>query len=170
MKKSLGRAFIFSLLVFLALNFLFYIIGYSIAGMVDLLLDRIAAHPTHVIYLMIYPSQYFPWEILSSFSNVGTLGFQILFLGGFISFIIAAIVAGLIGGDIGKSFGGWILAVICSMLLFITIIAIDEFNLNYISFTATLVDGIVILAIAGAVNGLIFGALVILIALLKGKS
>jgi len=170
MKKSIGRAFIFSFLVFIALNFLFYIIGYSIVGMVDLLLDRIAAHPTHVIYLMTFPSKFFPWEILSEFISAGTFGFQLIYLGGFISFIIAAIIAGLMGGNIGKSFGGWIFTIICSILLFIVIIAIDDFNLNYINFTATLIDGIVILAIAGAINGLIFGAIVIIIALLKGKS
>jgi len=170
MKKSLSRAFIFSLLVFLALNFLFYIIGYSIAEVLNLTLDSIAAHPTHSIYLMVYPSGSLPWELLSDFNTYSNLGFKVLFLGGFISLIIAAIVAGFMGGNIGKSFGGWILTVICSMLLFIAIISIDEFNLNYISFFVTLTEGIVIVAIASAVNGLIFGALVILIALLKGKS
>ena len=170
MKKSLGRAFIFSFLVFILLNFLFYIIGYSIAGMVDIVLDRIAAHPSHAIYLMVNPAQYFPWEILSLFSSTGILGFQIRYLGGFISYILAAIIAGLMGGDIGKSFGGWILSVICSIVLFIVIMGVDDYNLSYISFTSTFVEGIVVVAIASAVNALIFGALVILIALLKGKS
>ena len=170
MKKSLGRAFIFSLLVFLALNFLFYIIGYSIAEMLDNVVDRIADHPTHSIFLLIYPSKNFPWELLNDFIIVGSLAFKIYYLGGFISFIIAAIVAGLKGGSIGKSFGGWVLTVICSILLFIVIITIDDFNLDYISFTATLVDGIVIVVIAGAVNALIFGAIVIIIAFIKGRS
>ncbi|KKN14336.1 hypothetical protein LCGC14_0997210, partial [marine sediment metagenome] len=116
--------------------------------MLDNVLGYIADHPSHTIYLMIYPTQYFPWEILSRFNSALTLGFQMLFLGGFISYIIAAIIAGLMGGAIGKSFGGWILTIIVSIVLFIAIITIDDFNLNYISFTATLVDGIVIVVIA----------------------
>ncbi len=119
---------------------------------------------------MIYPSKNFPWESIGLFMNTLSLGFKIYYLGGFISFVIAAIVAGLMGGNIGKSFGGWVLTVICSIILFIVIISIDDFNLNYISFTATLVDGIIILSIVGAVNVLIFGVLVIIISLVTGRS
>ena len=134
------------------------------------MLGYVADHPSHSVYLMIYPSGYLPWVILVRFGSSLTLGFKIFYLGGFISFIIAAIVAGLMGGSIGKSFGGWILSVIFSLVLFIVIIAVDDFNLNYISFSATFMDGIVTLGIAGAVNALIFGAIVIIIALLKGRS
>ncbi|KKK90193.1 hypothetical protein LCGC14_2725540 [marine sediment metagenome] len=74
------------------------------------------------------------------------------------------------GGSISKSFGGWFLTIICSSLLYIAIISIDDFNLNYISFTATLLDGIIIIIIAGAVNLLLFGALVMLISLIAGRS
>ncbi|MHA2007561.1 MAG: hypothetical protein ACXABO_07965 [Promethearchaeota archaeon] len=169
MKKSLVRAFLFSLLIFLVLNFLIYIVAYAIADLLNAVFDPIANHPTHSIYLMIYPSRYFPWELIGN-SIDATLAFKILYLGGVVSFVIAAIVAGLMGGSVGKSFGGWILTAICYMLLFITIISIDEFNLNYISFTATLVDGIVIVLIAGTVNALIFGGLVFIIALIKGRS
>ncbi len=69
MKKSLARAFIFSLIAFFALNFLFYIIGYSVAGVLDLALNPIASHPTHSIYLLVYPSKYLPWELLNNFIN-----------------------------------------------------------------------------------------------------
>ena len=168
MKKSLARAFIFSLIAFFALNFLFYIIGYSVAGVLDLGLNPIASHPTHSIYLLVYPSKYLPWELLNNFINYSSLGF--VFLGGFISLVIAAIVAGLIGGSIGKSFGGWALTIIISIALFIAIFTIDDFNLNYISFSTTLVEGIIITVIAGAVNALLFGALVIIIALITGRS
>ncbi len=74
------------------------------------------------------------------------------------------------GGSISKSFGGWLLTIICSSLLYITIISIDDFNLNYISFRATLLDGIIIIIITGAVNLLLFGALVMLISLIAGRS
>jgi hypothetical protein len=168
MKKSLLRAFLFSLIIFFALNFLFYIIGYSRPGALDLALNPIAAHPTHSIYLLVYPSRYLPWELLGNITVYSSFG--LVFLGGFISFIIAAIVAGLMGGGIGKSFGGWVLTIICSIVLFIVIISIDDFNLDFISFTTTLVDGIIITVIAGAVNLLIFGVVVIILAFITGRS
>lgn len=169
MKKSLARAFLLSLIIFVALNFLFYIIGYSVGGLLNTLLDRIAAHPTHSVYLFIYTSQYFPWELIGKGIDVASLAFKIFYFGGLVSLIIAAIAAGLIGGNIGKSLGGWILTVICSMILFIVIFLLDSFNLTYISFSATLTDGIVRILITGIVNALIFGALVIVVALIKGK-
>lgn len=170
MKKSLGRAFLFSLLVFLVLNFIFYILTYSIADMLAAVFNPIAAHPTHSIYLLIYPSQYFPWQLIEYFIASGSLAFKLLYLGGFISFIVAAIVAGLMGDSLRQSLGGWFITASCYILLFIAILSIDQFNLNYVSFTATLVDGIVIVLIGGAVNAVIFGALVFIIALIKGRS
>ncbi len=168
MEKSLVRAFIFSLIAFLVLNFLFYIITYSLADMLAAVFNPIAAHPTHSIYLLVYPSQYFPWVLIEYFISSATIAFKILYIGGFISFVIA--VAGLMGGDIKNSLVGWFLTAICYMLLFIIIISIDQFNLNYISFTATLIDGIVIILIGGTVNAIIFGVLVFIIALIKGRS
>ena len=50
------------------------------------------------------------------------------------------------------------------------LISNNDFNLNYISFSTTLVEGIIITVIAGAVNALLFGALVIIIALITGRS
>ena len=170
MKKSLGRAFLFSLFVFLALTFLFFIIGYSVAGVLDNVLDDIAAHPTHSVYLFVYPSQYLPWEQVINSIDALTLGFKIFYFGGLISFAIAAIVAGIFGGGVGKSIGGWILTVICSSILYIIIISIDDFNLNYISFTATLIDGIITIIIASVVNLLLFGVIVIIITLIAGRS
>ncbi len=149
---------------------MFYIIGYAIGGVLDNLLGYIAAHPTHSIYLTVFPTHYFPWELFNRFAVSLSLGFKIYWIGGVISFIIASIIAGLMGGAIGKSFGGWILTVIFSILLVILAISLDDFNLNYISFSATLMDGIITSVIAGAVNGLVFGVIVIIIALLKGKS
>jgi len=169
MGKSLLRAFIFSLIIFLGLNFLLYIIGYSIGGILDLLLTRITDHPTHTIYLFIYPSQFLPWDIIGRGINTASIAFKIIYFGGFITLVIAAIVAGFLGGSIGKSFGGWILTVICSMILFIVIFIIDDYNLTFISFSTTLLDGIGTILITGLVNILIFGGLVTVIALIKGS-
>ncbi len=56
------------------------------------------------------------------------------------------------------------------MILLIIIFAIDDYNLSYISFTATLTDGISTVLIAGLGNALIYGAIVFLISFLTGRS
>jgi len=169
MKHSLLRAFLFSLLIFFALNFLFYIIGYSVAELLDLPFSRIADHPTHSINLITYPAEYFPWELIDYFT-IAALGFKIVYLGGFISFLIAAMIAGLMGDSIGDAFVGWLMTSACYILLLIAMISFDDFNLNFICFGCTLIDGIVEVLITGIVNALLFGALVFIIALIKGRS
>ena len=167
MEKSLFRAFIFSLLIFIGINFLLYITMYSIAGLMDMIFDRIATHPSYTAYTLIYPSSYFPWELIFTGIDSSSIPFAIMYIGGFVSFIIAAIVAGLMGGDIIKSFGGWILTCGTFMAVHVIILVIDDYNLNFLSFSATLIDGIIIVLITGVVNMLIFGGLVLLIAYLK---
>ncbi|MFX1502306.1 MAG: hypothetical protein ACFFDH_15200 [Promethearchaeota archaeon] len=169
MKRSTGRAFIFSLIVFLVSNFLFYIISYAIGEILDLVFDTIADHPSSSVFLLIYPSRYFPWELITNSVDSNTFAFKFFYIAGLISFSIAAVVAGLMGSNIGESIGGWMITALCYMLMFIAIIYIDDYNLSYISFSATLIDGIVIILITGAVNALLFGVLVIIIALIRGK-
>ena len=169
MEKSLFRAFIFSLVIFFGLNFLIYITMYSLMSQVvfQMELDRIAAHPTHAAFLLIYPSRYFPWEIILKGIETSSPQFTILYIGGFVTFVIAALVAGLMGGDIGKSFGGWVLTCMTYMVTHIIILIIDESNISYINFYYTLVDAIILVIITGIVNMLVFGGIVILIAYLK---
>jgi hypothetical protein len=140
------------------------------ADLFDLLINNISDHPSHSIYLTTYPTHYFPWELFERFAETSSIEFKILWIGGFISFVIAAIVAGLMGGDFLKSFGGWFLTIICAMVLLIIIFAIDDYNLNYVSFTTTLAEGIVIVLITGIVNALIYGVIVLLITFLTGRS
>ena len=173
MEKSLFRAFIFSLLIFLVLNFLFCIITYSMGDIIEeFMFDPIAAHPSHAIHLTIYPVRYFPWELITTFFDrvSDESVFYLYFLGGFISFVIAAIIAGIMGTDISQSFWGWVLTSICYMSLFIAILAIDEYNLRYIDYDATLADGIVLILITGITSMFIFGGLVILIGYITRES
>ena len=168
MQKSLFRAYIFSLLIFIGINFLLYITMYSFAGLLNMIFDRIANHPTYIAYTLIYPSSYFPWELIFTGIEAPSIPFTIMYIGGVVTFIIAAIVAGLMGGDIIKSFGGWIITCGTYMAVHVIILVIDDYNLNFLSFSATLIDGIIIVIITGVVNMLIFGGLVLLIAYLKG--
>ena len=170
MKHSLFRAFLFSLLVFLALNFLFFFIAYAVEGILDLPLDRIADHPTYSIYAITYPASHFPWELIERFINVLALGFKMLYLAGFITYLIAALIAGFMGGSIGNAFIGWLIASGSIILLMIFMISIDPFNLSFICGACTLDQGIVSVLITGLVDTLIFGALVFIIALIKGRA
>ena len=168
MEKSLFRAFIFSLLLFFGINFIIYLMSYSLGGLFYTEIDRISIHPTHGVFLLLYPSRYFPWELIFNSIDVGLIEFTVFFIGGFVSFIVAAILAGLMGGDIRNSFGGWILTCISYISMHIAILVIDDYNLTYLT-PGNLINGIVLVIITGVANMLIFGGLVILIAHLKGK-
>jgi hypothetical protein len=170
MKHSLFRAFLFSLLVFLALNFLFFIIGYAGSGLLDAPLSRIADHPSHSIHVITYPVNWFPWELIERFIITNSIWFKLFYIGGFISFLIAALIAGLMGGSIGNAFIGWLMTSGCFILLVIIMISIDPFNIDYICYMCTLEQAIVKVVITGLVSTLIFGALVFIIALIKGRA
>ncbi len=93
-----------------------------------------------------------------------------MYIGYFISLVIASIIAGLMGGDIVKSVGGWILTCITCMLLFIIIMMIDDYNVSQFCGACPMGTAIVDALSSVAVNLLIFGALAALIALIKGRS
>jgi len=170
LKTSWFRAFIFSLLIFFILNFLFWIIGYGVADLLDLQIARIKQSPTHVILELVYPMGMFPWEAVGrSIASTG-IGFKIFYIGFVISLSIASIVAGLFGGSIVKALAGWYLTSIICILLFIIVFLIDISNLNYYCFGCSMTDGIIQVLIIGLVNMLIFGVLTFLIALFKGRS
>ena len=92
---------------------------------------------------------------------------KIIYIGYFISLVIASIIAGVMGGDIVKSVGGWILT---CMLLFIIIMMIDDYNVSQFCGACPMGTAIVDALSSVAVNLLIFGALAALIALIKGRS
>lgn len=171
MEKSLFRAFIFSLVVFIGLNFLVFFTVYSssVQVVLEMELERIAAHPSHIGYTMIYPSRFFPWQLIQLGIENSSYQFTIYYIAGFVTFILAAIVAGLMGGDIIKSFGGWILTCITYMVIHIAIVFIDEYNIFYIHFSYTAVEAIILILITGVVNMLVFGGVVILIAYIRSK-
>lgn len=171
MKASLGRAFIFSLIVFVVINFLSTIIGYSVADLIDLELERYGDYPAFIPYRMISAAGFFPWELLDDFANVSDTGLKIFYMGLFLSPIIASIIAGLTGGDVSKAAGGWILTSITCMILFAILFIVEDAVRGYYCFTCTTTESAIIKAIVHVlVNLMIFGALAAVIALIKGKS
>lgn len=170
MKTSWFRAFLFSLLVFFVISFLFWIIGYAIADLIDLEVSRIQSNPTHAILKLIYPIGMFPWEAIGRSVDMTDIGLKIYYIGFVVTLALSSIVAGLFGGSIVKALAGWYLTSIICILLFIIIFVVDISNLNYYCFSCTMIDGIIRILIVGLANMLMFGVLTFLIALFKGRS
>ena len=157
MKTSLVRAFLFSLIVFFILNFLIAIIGYAVAGLIDLELSKYQAYPTtFFIYRLVYPIGYFPWDLLILGIPHASLGFKIIYLGIFISLVVASIIAGLFGGDALRALGGWALTMITSVLLLIIISSIESFYIGYYCFGCDLGQAVITALVLCLVNLLIF--------------
>jgi len=171
MKKSMIRAFIFSLVVFIVINFLATIIGYSIAELIDLEVERYGDYPAYIPYRMIHAAGFFPWELLESYADMTLTGLKIYYIGLFISPIIASIIAGLTGGDVLKAIGGWILTCITCMIMFAILFSLEGNVWSYYCYTCTTKESAMIRAIVHVlVNLMIFGALAGFIALIIGRS
>jgi hypothetical protein len=170
MKKSIIRAFIFSFIVLIVISFLSTIIGYSIAELIDLELERYGDYPAFVPYRMISPMGFFPWELLDYFADVSNSGLKLFYMGLFLAPIIASIIAGLTGGDIVNSVAGWILTSITCMILFAILFSAEDAVRGYYCFTCTTDSAIVRAIVHVLVNLMIFGALTAFIALIVGRS
>ena len=170
MKTSWFRAFLFSLLVFFVVSFLFWIIGYAVADLMDLLVSHVQSSPLYVIQRIVYPMGMFPWDAITTSMNMTNIGLKIFYIGFVVTLAVASIVAGLFGGSIIKSLAGWYLTSIVCILLYIIILLIDISLLGYVCTSCTLADGIIQILIVGLVNMLMFGVLTFLIALIKGRS
>jgi len=169
MKKSIFRAFIFSLILFFVLNLLFTYIGNAIYESLDYEFTRFEEHPTFILFRSMYPISWYPWVLINRIIVTSVIGIKIMYIGYFISLITASIIAGLIGGSVVKSVGGWTLTLMTCMVLFAIILVIDDYNQGFFCNSCSLVQAIGTMTITVGSNLLIFGALTALIALLKGK-
>lgn len=171
MKTSLVRAFLFSLIIFFILNFLIAIIGYAVGGLIDLELSKYQTYPTtFFIYRLVYPIGYFPWDLIIYGIQTGSIAFKVVYLGIFISLVVASIIAGLFGGDALRALGGWALTMIISVLLLIIISSIEIYYIGIYCFGCDLGQAVITALVLFLVNLLIFGALAALIAYLRGRS
>ena len=170
MKKSLLRAFLYSLFVFLILNLLFYIICYSLLGALDVTISEIRTHPALILYRLASPIRYLLWDLVYSISASTELAWIILFIGAIVSLTLAAIIAGIFGGSIPKSVGAWILTSLCSIGLLIAMFFIDSYTITWFCGGCTLYEAIVDILLISIVNILIFSGVALLFALLAGRS
>lgn len=81
MRKNIVIAFIFSLIVFIVINFLATIIGYSIAELIDLEVERYGDYPAFIPFRMIYSVGFFPWELLELYADMSDAGLKLFYMG-----------------------------------------------------------------------------------------
>ena len=171
MEKSLGRAFIVSLLILMVFSFLFYIIGYSMLGILDHAFTRVTDHPSHFVLWITYPFTRLPWEWITEITEVITAdGIKVMYTGFIVSFVLAAIIAGFFGGDFSNSLGGWLLTSLVCIVLLIAVAFIDSYNIDWIcnGYLCALDYTVVKILVVGLINLLIFGGITLLTVLVIG--
>ena len=120
-----GKAFGFSILAFIGLNFAFFLLAYGIEGLLMPYFASIAAYPSQILGLLLGPIVWgqFPLimtsEFVSWFSG-GPIaaGDIILFIGFIVAPVIAAFLAGRFGENKIQTFFAWFTTVmICAAVV-----------------------------------------------------
>ncbi|MFW9826577.1 MAG: hypothetical protein ACFFEY_03045 [Candidatus Thorarchaeota archaeon] len=156
-----GKAFLFSILAFVGLNFIFTIIYFAIGPGIDILFNLIQFYPILIIYYLFgsiisTPSILFNWIITEPFL-LSTMNNLIFGLGYLAALLIAAILAGRFGESKSSSFGSWLLTASISTALIIIGAWLSPFfqNTLWLTYGWTL-DMILILAIISCLINVIF--------------
>ncbi len=174
MEKSLGRAFIFSFIVVIALSFMFFIIGYSMLGTLDHRFTTASTHPSYIVLWLTYPYTWFPWDLVIEVMTRDPstqAGLIIMSIGFIASLVVGAIVAAIFGGDFSNSLGGWVLtSLICIISIIVTLFIDNGYNLIWICGSGCeLGYGVIYVIIVGVVNLLIFSGITLLTVLVVGN-
>ncbi len=118
-----GKAFLFSILAYVGLNFIFTIIIYAFGPGFDLLFSTIQSAPLMIIYylfgsILSSPFTIFYWTITEPFL-LSTIANLLLGIGYLATGIIATILAGRFGESKIQAFGGWLLTAVISTVAII---------------------------------------------------
>ena len=169
MEKSLGKAFIVSLITLMIFSFIFYVIGYSMLDMLDIKIEIVADHPTYFVFWITYPFKLLPWEFITEITEEMTAdGIRVMYIGFLIALVLASIMAGIFGGDFTNSLGGWLLTSLMCIILQIAIVFIDEFNISWFCSGCELDETVVQLIIVGLINLFIFGGVTLVTVVVIG--
>ncbi len=164
---SFAKAFGLSLIAFIALNAVFFLIGHALLGTLDSFFDSLATSPYIIRSLLFGPlAGNFPSIIVATITLwIGGFtvepGSVILLVGYIIAPLIAAILSGRFGENKTQSFGGWFLTAIVSVLIILIWIVIDVGE-------ALTPEGIAVFVVTyigiGLIYGLMFGSISLLVA------
>ena len=171
---SFIRAFLISLVVFIALNFVFSLISLVILYGGDTFTE-IENQPLEIINMLFGSILYSPGTLGTSIAKTSinealetaeVTAIMIRYIGMFVAPIIAAILAGRFGDSKVNSFGGWFLAAIITMVVWIILFFIENDYTTSIlpELISSLEDEILLssIIIAGAVNGVFYGGIAVL--------
>ena len=161
-----GKAFGFSLLAYIGLNFLFLIIAFTASGELNLIFQDISNQPLILFVLFLGPIYFFPGEnILGIYLSItiGSTPGIILAIGSVVSPFVAAIIAGKMGEKKVGSFGGWFLtSILCAIILgifvFVEPLVLSYYGISVLDPTLTFIKSI----LSGAVSGVFYGAFALL--------
>ena len=154
------------------ISFLFYIIGYSMLGILDHAFTRVTDHPSHFVLWITYPFTRLPWEWIIEITDVMTAdGIKVMYTGFIVSIVLAAIMAAIFGGDFSNSLGGWLLTSVVCIISLIVITFIDSYNIDWIcnGFNCALDYTVVKILVVGLINVVIFGGITLLTVLVVGS-
>ncbi len=155
-----GKAFGLGFLIYVALNFVFALIGALLLNQIDVYFGLITTNPMGFISSLFAPILVLPGDAWLTLGILAVLAAApdaillalIVMIGLIIPPILAAIIAGRTGGGKGAAFGAWFLIAIIS--------AVVPLILGIIVGTL-LVDVTIILTyiLSGVINGLLYGAI-----------
>jgi hypothetical protein len=127
-----AKAFLFSMLALVGINFIFTIIYFAFGPGFDILFFNIQTYPLMIFYYLFgsiisYPHIIFEWIIAQPFFGSFVLPDLILGIGYLVALIIASILAGKFGEGKGQCFSGWLLTAVISTALVIIGVLISNF-------------------------------------------
>ena len=162
-----GKAFGFSLLTFVSLNFLFIIIAFTISGDLNLLFANISSDYLLIIVILFLPVVNFPSSVMMGIYASASLGLfdatLIQFIGFIVSPFLGALIAGRTGEKKGGSFGGWMLTSIISAVALGVLVFLSPSTLT--SLVGPVVDPLLSLIsflLGGVVMGIFYGCFALL--------
>jgi hypothetical protein len=166
-----GKAFGFSLIAFIGINFLFVIISETITGDLNTLFSDITTNPLVLFFVFFGPITLMPGQIVqliyvlvsSGVYDSNFIGLLLSLIGSIVAPLIASLIAGKTGEDKIGSLGGWFLTAIVSGLAIGLLVFIYPAVLAYYGLPAS-IDTFVLSILSAVVNGIFYGTFALLFA------
>ena len=167
-----GKAFGFSLIAFVGINFLFVIITETITGDLNTLFSDITTNPLVLFFVFFGPIIFMPGEIVQLlYGSIASgpydatfIGLLIALIGYFVAPLIASLIAGKTGEDKIGSLGGWFLtSILSSLAIGLLVFLNDPILLAYYGLAPT-INTFVLSLLSGVINGIFYGTFALLFA------
>jgi len=167
-----GKAFGFSLIAFIGINFLFVIITQTITGDLNTLFSDITTNPLVLLFVFFGPIIFMPGEVVQLiYGSIASGPYDATFIGlliALIGYIIAPLIGSFIAGKTGEdkvgSLGGWFLtSILSSLAIGLLVFLNDPLLLSYYGLLPG-IDTFILSLLSGVVNGIFYGTFALLFA------